>query len=224
MKKLNYFKIGIGWAIFASFVMLAGALNHDKFPQGFEYFYDKGGLGILVASFFYIVANFIIFTFPAFLVYKSGELSNKQKKITANNKLLAFFKKTIFFLKNVIPIIIVFLALYLIAAGYRGDIFTDSLSELTDYGYCIGVIVTAMLFGFRDLKDVEDTQQKHDSELSEMKRSLSEYEAKYKKMKNRYTEMRNKGKRELAKLEKKYQLEDSQNEFYVQDTIAKIKK
>ncbi|MED4887784.1 hypothetical protein [Lysinibacillus fusiformis] len=91
---------------------------------------------------------------------------------------------------------------------------------MTDYGYCIGVIITAMLFGFRDLKDVEVTQQKHESELVVMKRSLSEYEAKYKKMKNRYTEMRNKGKRELAKLEKKYQLEDSQ----VQDTIDKNKK
>lgn len=221
-KELDYFKIGIGWALLASIVMLVGTLKYDKYPQIFEYLYNN--LGIVAASSIYIIANFIIFTFPAFLVYKAGELSNRQKKIATNNKFLTIFRKTVFFIKHVIPITIFFLALYLIAAGIRGDIFTNSLHELTDYGYCIGVIVTAMLFGFGDLKDVEDTQQNHDLELKKMEDSYTILEAKYKQIKKRYStlesknkemeirfnELRNKGKRELAKLEKNNQLEASQ--------------
>lgn len=202
-RKIDFFKVGIYWAIACSILMLVGAVIYNKFPPIFE-LYDNNIFWLIAASLIYIAANFIIFTFPAFLVYKSGELSNKLKKNS--------IKRTVFLLKKVLPITFFFCLFYLIAAGIRGDIFTNSLAELTDYGYCIGVIVTAMLFGFRDLNDVEVTQQKHENELVEMKKSLSEYEAKYKKMKNRYTDMRNKGKRELAKLEKKYQLEDSQYE------------
>jgi len=233
MKKdlnLNYFYIGIGWAILASCVMLAGLLNSGKFPLGLLGIDNK-----IADSIIYIIANFIIFTFPALFVYKSGDLSNKQKKITANNKFLTKFKRTVFFIVIVIPIIIFFLASYLIAAGIRGDIFTVNLPGLTDYGYCLGVIVTALLFGFEDIKDVEDNQQKHDCELKEVEDKYAELEAKYKQIKKRYStlesknkemeirynELRNKSKRNLAKLEKNNQLEASRNKVCIDKTLVR---
>lgn len=234
-RKIDLFKVGILWAMACSILMLVGAVIYNKFPPIFENLYNKNIFGLITASTIYIMANFIIFTFPTFFVYKSGDLSKKQKKITAKNKLLTKFKKTVFFIIIVIPIIIFFLAFYLIAAGIRGDIFTNSLTGLTDYGYCIGVIVTALLFGFGELNNVEDNQQKHDCELKEMEDKYADLEAKYKHIKKRNSTLEakneelkvlnnkliNLGKRELAKLEKNKQLEKLKGKGYVPETLAK---
>ncbi|WP_264989083.1 hypothetical protein [Lysinibacillus piscis] len=200
-KELNYFKFGIGWAIIASIVMLVGALSDDKFPQILGILSERSSFWIIISSLLYLISNFIIFTFPAFLVYKAGELSKRNKKFTWTVLKL---------IRNAIPTLLFFLISYFIAAIIRGDIFTDSLTALTDYGYCIGVIVTAMLFGFKDLNDVEHTQQKHKDELKKLQKRYSTLEAKYKKMEKRYTLLKNKGKKELAKLEKDHHLEESQ--------------
>lgn len=205
IKELNLFKVGIYWAVISSIIMLIGALLNDTLKLS-----NKGIFESIFVLIIYFLANFVIFTFPAFLVNKAGEFSKNNKKNVHATKIKYFvkFKSLKEFIKIILPIALFYVVFYMIAAYFRGDIFTTTGTRLTDFGYCIGVIVTAVFFGFKDIKDVEDTQQKHDDELRELKKRYATLEEKYKKKEKCCNEMRNRGKRELAKIEKKLQLEE----------------
>lgn len=217
-KEINLFKAGIIWALFSSLIMLIGALINGEFPQRLEDLANKSIFSLIIASILYIIANVIIFTIPALLVYKAAGILSNTEKYVWNSTNTTFLINIGFFLKRVLILIksffltaLFYLLIYMIGAFLRGDIFSPNGTKITDYGYTIGVIITALFFGFRDLRDVENTQQKHEDELKKLKKSYSALEAKHKKVEKRYTLIRNKGKQELAKLEKDFQLEDSHN-------------
>ena len=97
----------------------------------------------------------------------------------------------------------------MLAALIRGDVSTDDSKGLIDYGYFVGVIITSLLFGFRDREIAENSIQTYNKEIQTLQEEVQSLKKEKKLMSVRYNEMRNKGKRELAKLEKKYQREDA---------------
>jgi len=71
-KNFNLFKAGIIWAIFASTIMLVGIISYGNFPT---ILLKVSEINILLASLIYLIANFVIFTFPLFSIQ-----SNKNYK------------------------------------------------------------------------------------------------------------------------------------------------
>lgn len=206
--------MGILWAVLASSLMLYGALESDNFPNILSIFMDKSTIFKIIGSLIYVISNFIIFTVPAFLVYASSATLNNIPKFKWNSK--SKIKSFYFFVKHCIklvgrfsPYAIVFLVLYMVAALIRGDVSTDDSKSLIDYGYFVGVIITSLLFGFRDREITENQKQTYNTEVQILQKKVKTLKKENKLMSVRYYEMRNKGKRELAKLEKRYRIEDA---------------
>lgn len=111
-----------------------------------------------------IVADFIIFSFPAFLVYASSFwLRNVKKwhiKGIKDFVTKAFWLHIGRLIKTFVPSILVIISLYLLGALIRGDIgpVVPDKTELKEYCYLLGVFITSLLFGFADLFESTNTE------------------------------------------------------------------
>lgn len=161
----------------------------------------------------------MLYLLSLFLVYKATKIISKthEFKWKSNdgkfNNMSRFIKHLVKLCFNFFPVAFVFLVIYMIAALVRGDVSIENV-VITDYGYFVGVIITALFFGFRDSsennRNIESINQK-ENELKELQSKYRSLEKKHKNVSTSYIAIRNKGKRELAHIEKYSQEKDSKN-------------